>query len=235
MPRQTTTDGDAEAGDEGESGRRRRRRGGRGRKGKPDGEGGESDETTPTKAGPTGTSRRGLEQHLAGGGAGAVARAAASDGDGGDDPDRTVVHVREPRKASDEISGVKGSTRLEAKKQRRREGREQGRRRPPILTESEFLARREAVDRVMVVRQQGDRTQIGVLEDDVLVEHYVAQRSASTMVGNVYLGQGAERAARAWRPPSSTSAADATPCSTPVRSTGTPRASTASRAGSSTP
>ena len=97
--------------------------------------------------------------------------------------------MREPRKASDEISGVKGSTRLEAKKQRRREGREQGRRRPPILTESEFLARREAVDRVMVVRQQGERTQIAVLEDDVLVEHYVAQRSASTMVGNVYLGK----------------------------------------------
>ena len=104
-------------------------------------------------------------------------------------PARTVVHVREPRKASDEISGVKGSTRLEAKKQRRREGREQGRRRPPILTESEFLARREAVDRVMVVRQQGDRTQIAVMEDDVLVEHYVAQRSASTMVGNVYLAK----------------------------------------------
>ncbi len=99
------------------------------------------------------------------------------------------MHVREPRKASDEISGFKGSTRLEAKKQRRREGREQGRRRPPILTESEFLARREAVDRVMVVRQQGERTQIGVLEDDVLVEHYVAPRTASTMVGNVYLGK----------------------------------------------
>ena len=99
------------------------------------------------------------------------------------------MHVRELRKASDEISSFKGSTRLEAKKQRRREGREQGRRRPPILTESEFLARREAVDRVMVVRGHGERTQIAVLEDDVLVEHYVAQRSASTMVGNVYLGK----------------------------------------------
>jgi ribonuclease E len=41
----------------------------------------------------------------------------------------------------------------------------------------------------MVVRQQGDRTQIGVLEDDILVEHFVAQRSASTMVGNVYLAK----------------------------------------------
>src|SRR5690606_39661219 len=84
-----------------------------------------------------------------------------------DDPERTVVKVREPRKAaepSDEVQSIKGSTRLEAKKQRRREGREQGRRRVPIITEAEFLARREAVERVMVVRQHGDRTQIGVLE-----------------------------------------------------------------------
>ena len=42
----------------------------------------------------------------------------------------------------------------------------------------------------MVVRQRGDRTQIAVLEDDVLVEHYVdAASAASTMVGNVYLGR----------------------------------------------
>src|SRR6185369_10684528 len=52
-----------------------------------------------------------------------------------------------------------------------------------------FLARREAVDRVMAVRQRGDRTQIGVLEDGVLVEHYVTRSSAATMVGNVYLGR----------------------------------------------
>ena len=45
------------------------------------------------------------------------------------------------------------------------------------------------VDRVMVVRQRGDRTQIAVLEDGILVEHYVTRQSASTMVGNVYLGK----------------------------------------------
>jgi ribonuclease E len=87
------------------------------------------------------------------------------------------------------VQGVSGSTRLEAKRQRRRDGREQRRTRPPILSESEFLARREAVDRVMVIRQKGDRTQIAVLEDNVLVEHYVARASAATMVGNVYLGR----------------------------------------------
>jgi ribonuclease E len=110
-----------------------------------------------------------------------------------DDPANTVVKIREPRPARerdrDEVQGVSGSTRLEAKRQRRRDGREQRRTRPPILSESEFLARREAVDRVMVVRQKGDRTQIAVLEDNVLVEHYVTRASAATMVGNVYLGR----------------------------------------------
>ncbi len=103
-----------------------------------------------------------------------------------------MVKVREPRpkaEPSDEVQSIKGSTRLEAKKQRRREGREQGRRRVPIITEAEFLARREAVERVMVVRQSGERTQIGVLEDGVLVEHYVNKEQATSYVGNVYLGK----------------------------------------------
>ena len=82
-----------------------------------------------------------------------------------------------------------GSTRLEAKKQRRREGREAGRRRAPIVSEAEFLARRESVDRVMVIRQRDDLTQIGVLEDKVLVEHYVARESQTSLIGNVYLGR----------------------------------------------
>ena len=110
-----------------------------------------------------------------------------------DDPPNTVVHVRAPRTAAEEAAGdvrsIKGSTRLEAKRQRRREGRESGRRRPPVITESEFLARREAVDRVMVVRQTGDRTQIAVMEDGILVEHYVDKASHQSYVGNVYLGK----------------------------------------------
>jgi ribonuclease E len=122
-----------------------------------------------------------------------------------DDPPNTVVRVREPRKSTrsrtaerggdrdrdddDGVRSIKGSTRLEAKKQRRREGRDAGRRRPSVITEAEFLARREAVDRVMLVRQAGDRTQIAVLEDGVLVEHYVSTASSSGLVGNVYLGK----------------------------------------------
>jgi ribonuclease E len=106
-----------------------------------------------------------------------------------DDPPDTVVHVRAPHNLADDVRAIKGSTRLEAKKQRRREGRESGRRRPPVVTESEFLARRESVERTMVVRQRGDRTQIAVLEDGVLVEHYVNRTTHQSYVGNVYLGK----------------------------------------------
>ena len=63
------------------------------------------------------------------------------------------------------------------------------RRRTPVITEAEFLARRESVDRVMLVRQSGDRTQIAVLEDNVLVEHYVNRNTNASYVGNVYLGR----------------------------------------------
>ncbi|MGC0370701.1 Rne/Rng family ribonuclease [Microbacterium sp. SLBN-111] len=94
---------------------------------------------------------------------------------------RAVELITEPQR-------IKGSTRLEAKKQRRRDGREAGRRRP-VVTEAEFLARREAVDRVMVVRSKGGRIQIGVLEDNVLVEHYVARNQDASLIGNVYLGR----------------------------------------------
>ncbi|WP_277211672.1 Rne/Rng family ribonuclease [Isoptericola croceus] len=91
-------------------------------------------------------------------------------------------------RADDEVTALKGSTRLEAKRQRRRDGRDAGRRRQ-VITEAEFLARRESVKRSMFVREEGGRTQIAVLEDGVLVEHYVSQQEQASMVGNVYLGR----------------------------------------------
>ncbi|MHA6798799.1 translation initiation factor IF-2 N-terminal domain-containing protein [Bounagaea algeriensis] len=111
-----------------------------------------------------------------------------------DDPPNTVVHVRESAEgrqesSENEVRSVKGSTRLEAKRQRRRDGRDAGRRRAPVLSESEFLARRESVDRQMVVRQQGEQTQIAVLEDDILVENFVTSSGSGSLVGNVYLGR----------------------------------------------
>ncbi len=116
-------------------------------------------------------------------------RAGEDSGTSPDDPQNTTVRVREPRSAEDEITGVTGSTRLEAKKQRRREGREAGRRRAPIVSEAEFLARRESVKREMAIRQHTDYSQIAVLEDNVLVEHYVARESQVSLIGNVYLGR----------------------------------------------
>ncbi|MGH3696499.1 MAG: translation initiation factor IF-2 N-terminal domain-containing protein [Pseudonocardiaceae bacterium] len=111
---------------------------------------------------------------------------------GEDDPPDTVVHVRESKGqplVDDEVQSIRGSTRLEAKRQRRRDGREAGRRRVAILSESEFLARREAVERTMVVRERPERTQIAVLEDDILVEHFVTTSGSGSLVGNVYLGR----------------------------------------------
>ena len=101
-----------------------------------------------------------------------------------EDPN-TVVRVRAPR----ERTSNRSSTRIDAKRQRRKDGRDSGRRRTPVLTEAEFLARRESVDRVMVVRQNLDRIQIAVLEDNMLVEHYVSRGQSASLIGNVYLGK----------------------------------------------
>ena len=103
------------------------------------------------------------------------ARSSSSASDEGGDP-------------ADQVQALKGSTRLEAKKMRRREGRREGRRRHSI-SESEFLARRESVERTMVIRDQDGLDQIAILEDGLLVEHYVARRTQSSMVGNIYLGR----------------------------------------------
>jgi ribonuclease E len=188
-----------ETGDAGEAtGRRKRRRGGRRRR-QPGGEGDSTqdagdddsaDGSTETadssddagdasESGTSSSSRRRRRRR----------RAGDDDSDTNDDPANTVTRVRSTRSAADEITAVTGSTRLEAKKQRRREGREAGRRRAPIVSEAEFLARRESVNRVMVVRQHADVTQIAVLEDNVLVEHYVARESQTSLIGNVYLGR----------------------------------------------
>ncbi|MBO3093865.1 Rne/Rng family ribonuclease [Cellulomonas dongxiuzhuiae] len=172
--------------DDGTSPRRRRRRGGRGRRGRADAPGDDeaadeqatedepqapAEAETPDDAGDddgTGSSRRRRR------------RRRGARGEVAEEPRR--------RTSSDEVTALRGSTRLEAKRQRRREGRDAGRRRQ-VITEAEFLARREAVERTMVVRELDARTQIAVLEDGVLVEHYVSNQAQASMVGNVYLGR----------------------------------------------
>ncbi len=186
-----SAEGQADDGDE-SGGRKRRRRGGRGRRRKSgagdaddditngdddDSAGDDSDADDSSTGGSTSRRRRRRRR----------SDSSPDDELSPDDPPNTVVKVREPRNRDSE--NTRGSTRLEAKKQRRREGREAGRRRAPILNEAEFLARRESVERVMVVRQAEDRIQIAVLEDGVLVEHYVTKGASASMVGNVYLGR----------------------------------------------
>ena len=163
-------------------GRRRRRRGGRGRRARAvDSTGDDPAEDASQEGDPGG------EQHpdeveddeatAEGGGRRRRRRRRGGRGEGDGEPTR-----------SDEVTALRGSTRLEAKRQRRRDGRDAGRRRQ-IISEAEFLARRESVDRVMVVRERDGRTQIAVLEDGVLVEHYVSNQAAASTVGNVYLGR----------------------------------------------
>ncbi len=95
---------------------------------------------------------------------------------------------RPVREKSESDDAPAGSTRMDAKRQRRRDGRDSSRRRTSV-TESEFLARRESVERTMVVRDKDGRIQIAVLEDGLLVEHYVAESQGGSLIGNVYLGK----------------------------------------------
>ncbi len=99
---------------------------------------------------------------------------------------------QEPRRREPELitepQRIKGSTRLEAKKQRRRDGRDAGRRRQ-VVSEDEFLARRESVDRQMIVRSSSSTIEIGVLEDGILAEHYITKSENVSLIGNVYLGK----------------------------------------------
>ncbi|WP_300079291.1 Rne/Rng family ribonuclease [Propioniciclava sp.] len=202
---------DQEATDEGDSAprRRRRRRGGRRRRRSADGETGdepeddgddesEGDETDDSDENAEAEASEGEADDTGGSSSSGRRRrrrrrrgedTSADDEDGVD----VVVKVREPRRtkpsASDEITGIEGSTRMEAKRQRRREGRAAGRRRAPILSEAEFLARRESVERQMLIRQADDYTQIGVLEDGVLAEHYVDRDSSASLIGNIYVGR----------------------------------------------
>jgi Rne/Rng family ribonuclease len=106
----------------------------------------------------------------------------------------TVVKVREPRSEQATRPSRNSRDRGSRNNRDRRDRDDRGprdftRRRGTIITESEFLARRENVDRQMLVRQTGDRTQIAVLEDNVMVEHYVNRNSNISYVGNVYLGR----------------------------------------------
>ena len=103
----------------------------------------------------------------------------------------TVVKVREVREKVERPTRERATRERTPRNRRERTDsyREPYRRRGTILTDADFLARRENVDREMVVRQIGDRIQIAVIEDNVMVEHYVNRNANVSYVGNVYLGR----------------------------------------------
>jgi len=165
----------AEGGEEGTAPRRRRRRGGRGR-------GKKSGAANAQASDEDATESEGDEV--------AEGEAASGDEEEGEGGSRRRRRSRGSRSSSAAATEdqLQGSTRLQAKRQRRRDSRD-GQRRRPVISEAEFLARRESVKRSMVVREKDGRVQIAVLEDDVLVEHYVSNQAQQSMAGNVYLGR----------------------------------------------
>lgn len=92
----------------------------------------------------------------------------------------------------DEPVKMKGSTRLESQRRWRAKNRDKNYK---AITRAEFLARRESVERTMIVRDsertdhKGMMTQVGVVEDGQLVEHFVADATHQSLIGNVYLGR----------------------------------------------
>ncbi len=169
--------------------RRRRRRGGRGRRrnGK---ESSETDESSTTEELDETTDSDGVTHKRR--------RRRRARGEGvtpgetiEEDGVLTVVKVRpvRVREARPETRKFERRDRNRFERPDRRERRDFTRKRGTVITESEFLARREAVERSMLVRQIADRTQIAIIEDDVMVEHYVNRNSNISYVGNVYLGK----------------------------------------------
>jgi ribonuclease E len=209
-PAKKASENIAESESENENRRRRRRRGGRGRR-RSDKEGGEDqvseNPTTPAEDEDSATSVAFKKRRRR--------RRSGSDGvtpgeTVEEDGVVTVVKVRESRPTQEKPARERknfdrndrgGRNDRRFRDRDRDRGRErhryndyksdyrENRRRGTILTDAEFLARRESVDREMLVRQQGDRTQIAILEDNVLVEHYVNRNSNISYVGNVYLGK----------------------------------------------
>jgi len=172
--------------------RSRRRRGGRGRRrnGKEIAEGADSEQVATlgeSETAEAGTHKRRRRRRAKGEG---VTAGETIEEDGVP----TVVKVREARVRAPRSESKSFPRRDRNRFDRgdrgdRRERRDFTRKRGSVITESEFLARREAVERSMLVRQIADRTQIAIIEDDVMVEHYVNRNSNISYVGNVYLGK----------------------------------------------
>ena len=191
--------GPTDDGASGESGRRRRRRGGRGRRGRgrsgagggeaadgsaSDGSTGDAESTGDDEA--TSDGERPARRRAKGDGRSSRKKAKRSDGE---------------RQEGDDDRLPRGGTRMAAKKARRSGGQGAtrgggggggGGRRPARqggVTEEERRAILAGPPRTMLVTAKPERTQIAVMEDRTLVEHYVTRDEDVTFVGNIYMGR----------------------------------------------
>ena len=153
--------------------------------------------------GDDGVERRGGRQPPSG--VGAVRRQSGNGGDGeagtSDDPPNTVVHERAPRSKAERdpdadpghqrIHPARGQAPAPSRRSRRRpstaadpdRGRVPG---PPGSGRARHGGARQSPRRAA---HEGARyTQIAVLEDGVVVEHFVTSAAQTSLVGNVYLG-----------------------------------------------
>jgi ribonuclease E len=195
-----TADSEASDSDDRSSRNRRRRRGGRGRRkpgaadaGNTEGtDENSSEESTDDDSAEGSTSTRRRRRRRATGEGVTPGETIEEDGV------ITVVKVREKRERVERPARPDRNDRNNRNRRDRNDRNDRGgrseyrepyRKRGTIITDGEFLARRENVDREMLVRQIADRTQIAVIEDGVMVEHYVNRNSNQSYVGNVYLGR----------------------------------------------
>jgi Ribonuclease G/E len=211
-------DGSDDGSDDDRGARRRRRRGRRGRgRGKSQGEpAATADEAA---AAPASKSPPEAKDQVSSEDEPGTAQPAPKDGTGKRDPkngsvrkgsDRSGERTRakggdEPKSKAAKETGdgdgveaeiARGGTRMAAKRGNRRNsgnggggGNRRGQQRPGGVPEEVRRAILEGPPRTMLVTAREDRTQIAVMEDRSVVEHYVTRKDEVTFVGNIYMAR----------------------------------------------
>ena len=152
---------------------------------------------TTTKDGSDGEGKEGAKRKD-----GAKKKDAGKDGakkkDAGKDGAKKATKKRAKRSGSrdsdaeTEAAIARGGTRMAARRGRGGGGGGGGRgrrERPHGVTEEQRRAILAGPPRTMLVTARPERTQIAVMEDRTLVEHYVTRDEDTTFVGNIYMGR----------------------------------------------
>jgi ribonuclease E len=118
-------------------------------------------------------------------GSGATKRTASIPSEEAAEPATDPETPRRPRTRTNEEQVEAGGPTRGLRSSRSRTGRVGGGRR----RREDTVVVPRITDKIMVITEHGDRDQIAVLEENVLVQHYVTRTGARSMVGNVYLGR----------------------------------------------